>query len=91
MPKRSLKAMSETTHTRQTRTPAGLYAGNREAAGGEYYRAYYRALVSNGASRAGRNRRLEEIKAGRRRARREKWLKGSRSLASVLVNSEALS
>jgi hypothetical protein len=77
----------------QTRTPNGLYAGNTEAvaaSGGEYYRAYYRALVSNGASRAGRNRRLEEIRAERRRARREKWLKGIKSLASVLISSEAV-
>jgi hypothetical protein len=82
--------MSETTNIMQTRTPAGLYAGHTEAASGEYYRAYYRALVSNGASRIERNRRLEEIKAGRRRARREKWLKGIKSLAGVLINSEAM-
>jgi hypothetical protein len=73
-----------------TRTPGGLHAGNTEGAGGDYYRAYYRELVSRGASRAERNRRLEEIKSGRRRARREKWLKGIRSLASVLVSSEAV-
>lgn len=84
--------MIETTSIMNTQTPGGgLQAGNTEGAGGDYYRAYYRELVSRGANRAERNRRLEEIKNGRRRARREKWLKGIRSLASVLISSEAVS
>jgi hypothetical protein len=70
-----------------TLTPAGVHAGNT---GGDYYHAYYRELVTRAASRAERNRRLEVIKAGRRRARREKWLKGLKSLASVLISSEAI-
>jgi|GEM_PF-2850342 len=82
--------MNEATNIMNTRTLAGMRAGNTEAAGGDYYRAYYRELVTRGASRAERSRRLEEIKAERRRARREKWLKGIRSLASVLISSEAV-
>jgi hypothetical protein len=82
--------MIETTNMMNTRTPAGVHAGNTQGAGGNYYHAYYRELVSRGASRAERNRRLEEIKAERRRVRREKWLKGVRSLASVLISSEAV-
>lgn len=83
--------MIETTNIMNTRTPAGLRAGNSEGAGGNYYRDYYREMVSRGANRNERNRRLEEIKAERRRVRRERWLKGIKSLASVLISSEALS
>ncbi|HEV2880684.1 MAG TPA: hypothetical protein VGX24_05195 [Pyrinomonadaceae bacterium] len=83
--------MIETTNIMYTRTPAGVHAGNTErAAGGDYYQAYYRELVSRGASRSERNRRLEAIKTERRRARREKWLREIKSLASVLINSEAV-
>jgi hypothetical protein len=78
--------MIETTNMMNTRASAGAHAGDT---GSEYYRAYYRELVSRGAGRSERNRRLEEIKTGRRRARREKWLKGIKSLASVLISSEA--
>jgi hypothetical protein len=83
--------MIETTNITNTRTPAGMHAGETQGAAGDYYRAYYRELVSSGASRVERNRRLEEIKTERRRARREKWLKSVRSLASVLISSEAVS
>lgn len=77
--------MYETTNTMHTLTPAGVRAGHT---GSGDYHAYYRELVTRAASRAERNRRLEAIKTGRRRARREKWLKGLKSLASVLINSE---
>lgn len=62
----------------------------------DYYRAYYRALVEEHA----RNRRsgeegrrgLEAIKMQRRKARRERWLQGVRSLvAGVLNKSETVS
>jgi hypothetical protein len=78
--------MSDTTNFRHTMTTSGVHAGQ---AGGGYYHAYYRELVTRPASRAERNRRLEMIKAGRRRARREKWLKGLKSPASVLISSDA--
>jgi hypothetical protein len=81
--------MNETTNIMNTRTPAAMRAWNTETAS-DYYRAYYRELVTRGASRVERNRRLEEIKMERRRVRREKWLKGIRSLASVLISSEAV-
>ncbi|HEX8131515.1 MAG TPA: hypothetical protein VF527_20630 [Pyrinomonadaceae bacterium] len=68
---------------------AGMCAGETGGAG-EYYRAYYRELVTKHASRAERNSRLEDIKAERRRARRERWLKGIKSLASGLISSEAV-
>lgn len=42
------------------------------------------ARLQQRAARAERNRRLESIKMERRRARREKWLQGIKSLASVL-------
>ena len=77
--------MYETTNIMHTLTPAGVQAGST---GGSYYQAYYHELVTRAASRAERNRRLEAIKTGRRRARREKWLKGLKSLASVLTSSE---
>ena len=83
--------MTETKNIMNTRTPAGVHAGNTEAAGGDFYRAYYREVVTRGASRTERNRRLEELKAERRRVRRERWLKGIKSLASVLISSEAVS
>jgi hypothetical protein len=79
--------MIETTNIMNTRTLRTMHAGNTEGAGGDYYRAYYRELVTRGAER---NSRLEEIKAERRRVRREKWLKGIKSLASVLISSEAV-
>ena len=82
--------MNEMTNIMNTRSLAGLHAGNTEGAGGDYYQAFYRELVSRGASRAARNRHLEAIKAERRRARREKWLKGIKSLASVLISSEVV-
>jgi hypothetical protein len=74
-----------------TRAVGTIQAGNtRGAGGGDYYRDYYRELVTRGASRIERNQRLEEIKAERRRARRERWLKEIKSLASVLISSEAV-
>ncbi len=79
--------MIETTNIMYTR--ATMIAGGADGAN-NHYRAYYRELVTRGASRAARNSRLEEIKAARRRARREKWLKGIKSLASVLISSEAV-
>ncbi|HEX8632533.1 MAG TPA: hypothetical protein VF703_00110 [Pyrinomonadaceae bacterium] len=82
--------MSETMDNMNTRTRAGVHTGNGHATGGECYRAYYRELVTRGASRTERNHRLEEIKTERRRARREKWLKGIKSLASSLVSPEAV-
>lgn len=82
--------MIKMTNIMHTLTPAGVHAGNTKASGGDYYRDYYRGLVSRGASRIERNRRLEEIKAERRRVRRERWLKGIKSLASVLISSEAV-
>jgi hypothetical protein len=63
---------------------------NTETAG-NYYRAYYRELVTRGGSRVESRRRLEEIKMERRRVRREKWLRGIKSLADVLISSEAMS
>ena len=81
--------MIETTNSTNMRMPAGVPGGAAEGAGGEYYRAYYRELVIRHASRIEQHRRLEEIKAERRRVRREKWLKGVRSLANVLISSEA--
>ena len=83
--------MNETTNMMNGRTHTSLLAGNTEGAGAQYYRAYYRELVARGASRTERGRRLEAIRTERRRARREKWLKGVKSLASVLISSEALS
>jgi hypothetical protein len=83
--------MIETRNIMNTQLLAGAHTGSAEGAGDEYYRAYYRALVSKHASRAERNRRLENIKAERRRARREKWLKTAKSPASVLISSEAMS
>jgi len=82
--------MIETTNMMNTQTLRMIHAGNTEGPGSEYYRAYYRELVTRGASRFESNRRLEEIKAERRRVRREKWLKGIKSLASVLISSEAV-
>jgi hypothetical protein len=82
--------MIETRNIMNTRLLAGGRTGSTEGAGGDYYRAYYREPVSKHASRAERNRRLENIKAERRRARREKWLKAVKSLASVLISSEAV-
>ncbi|HEV2798984.1 MAG TPA: hypothetical protein VGW12_00730 [Pyrinomonadaceae bacterium] len=88
--------MSETTNIlKQQALLVDVSAGSRpqqqQGASREYYNAYYRELVARGASRAERNRRLEAIKTERRRVRREKWLRGIKSLASVLVSSEALS
>ncbi|MCA1568504.1 MAG: hypothetical protein LC803_23220 [Acidobacteria bacterium] len=82
--------MIETTNIMNARTPAGVHAAITGRAGGDYYHAYYRELVSRGASRSERNRGLEGIKTERRRARREKWLKEIKSLASVLISSEAV-
>jgi hypothetical protein len=73
-----------------TRANAGIRAANTAGAGGDYYRSYYSELVSRGASRTERNRRLEEIRTERRRARRERWLKSVKSVASVLISSEAV-
>ena len=82
--------MSETTNKMKTRPPACVHAGgNTESAGGAYYRAYDRELVTSGAGRAERRSRLEIIRTARRRARREKWLKGIKSPASVVVSPEA--
>ncbi|HLL73114.1 MAG TPA: hypothetical protein VK363_16870 [Pyrinomonadaceae bacterium] len=81
--------MYETTNITNTRTPANMRAWNTETAG-DYYRAYYRELVTRGASRVESRRRLEEIKMERRRVRREKWLKGIKSVADVLISSEAM-
>lgn len=50
---------------------------------------YYRALLKQRAERAESNRRLESIKMQRRRARRERWLQGIKSLASVLSQQGA--
>jgi hypothetical protein len=83
--------MIETMNMTNGRTPAGVHAVDTEGAGGNYYHTYYRELVSRGASRSERNRRLEVIKTERRRARRERWLKELKSLASVLISSEAVS
>jgi hypothetical protein len=83
--------MIELTNNMNTWANAGIRAANTTGAGGDYYRTYYRELVTRGASRAERNRRLEEIKTERRRVRRERWLKGIKSLASVLISSEAVS
>ncbi|HEY9402562.1 MAG TPA: hypothetical protein VIQ24_07700 [Pyrinomonadaceae bacterium] len=81
--------MYETTNITNTRTLAAMRAWNTETAG-DYYRTYYRELVTRGASRAESSRRLEEIKMERRRVRREKWLRGIKSLADVLISSEAV-
>jgi hypothetical protein len=83
--------MNETMTMTNRGTHADVHAGSTEGTGGEYYRAYYRELVARGASRTERSRRLEAIKMERSRVRREKWLKGIKSLASVLISSEALS
>ena len=83
--------MIETMNIINARAQETLHAGNTENAGGDYYHAYYRELVTKHARRAERNRRIEAIRAERRRARREKLLKGIKSLASVLVSSEAVS
>jgi 50S ribosomal subunit-associated GTPase HflX len=80
--------MIETTNMTNKRALA-MHAGGTQGAGEEYYRAYYRELVKRHASRTDRNRRLDAIKAERRRARRDKWLKGIKSLAGVLVSQEA--
>jgi hypothetical protein len=80
----------ETTNKMNTRTLASMHAENTEAAAGDYYRAYYRELVTRGAGRAERRSRLEIIRMERRRARREKWLRGIKSLASVVVGPEAV-
>ncbi len=73
--------MNETMHITNQRTQAG----------GDYYRAYYQELVARHASRVESSRRLAAIKTERRRLRREKWLRSVKSLASVLISSEALS
>ena len=84
--------MIETTNKMNTQPPACVHAGeNAEGAGGAYYRAYYRELVMRGAGRAERRSRLEIIRTERRRARREKWLRGIKSLASVVIGPEAVS
>ena len=83
--------MSETTNKMNTRPLACVHAGgNTQGAGGAYYRAYYRELVTRGAGRAERRSRLEIIRTALRRARREKWLKGIKSPASVVVSPEAV-
>jgi hypothetical protein len=83
--------MSETTNKMNTRPPARVHAGEHtEGAAGTYYRAYYRELVTRGAGRAERRSRLEIIRTARRRARREKWLREIKSLASVVVGPEAV-
>ncbi|HZH30096.1 MAG TPA: hypothetical protein VEY11_04990 [Pyrinomonadaceae bacterium] len=82
--------MIELMNSMNTRATACIRAANTAGAGGDYYRAYYRKLVARGASRTGRNRRLEEIKTERRRVRRERWVKGIKSLASVLISSEVV-
>ncbi len=85
--------MDETTNMAKRQTLVAVHAGSRwdESTASEYYRAYYRELVARGASRTEGSRRLEAIKTERRRARRERWLKGIKSLASVLISTEALS
>ena len=89
--------MIETTNTTGTRSTA-TYAGRNERPGdreheqrarAEYYRAYYRALVEENAARSEGRRGLEAIKRQRRRARREKWLQGMKSLANVLSHHGA--
>lgn len=82
--------MTSATNMTKTRAQA-MQAGDNAQQGGDYYRAYYRELVTRHASRAESSRRLEALKAGRRRARRERWLKGLKSLAGVLVSQEAAS
>ena len=82
--------MIETMNSMNTRALATIHAGNAEDAGGQFYRAYYLELVLRGANRVERNRRLEEIKVERRRVRREKWLKGIKSLAGGLISSETV-
>ena len=69
--------MSETTNMMNMRPPAEAYAGHAGDAGAEYYRAYYRELVAGHANLIESGRRLDVIKAERRRARREKCLRGS--------------
>ena len=93
--------MIETTKTTGTRALA-IHAGQNEyrrdycererQARADYYRAYYRALVEEHASRSGKQRGgLDSVKKRRRRARRGKWLQGMRSLVvGVLNKSEAL-
>ncbi|HEX8457075.1 MAG TPA: hypothetical protein VF656_07250 [Pyrinomonadaceae bacterium] len=86
--------MSETTNSLKRPALVAVSMASRPQAAGasrEYYDAYYRELVARGASRTERNRRLEVIKTERRRVRREKWLRGIKSLASVLAGSEAVS
>lgn len=85
--------MNETTKTTKRQALVTVQAGSTwdESTASEYYRAYYRELVARGASRTERGRRLEAIKTERRRVRRERWLKGVKSLASVLISTEALS
>lgn len=74
---------------------ANLKSGQQEqqqqqGANVEYFRAYYCALVTKGAERIERNRHLEAIKTGRRKARRERWLQSIKSLANVLSGAEAV-
>jgi hypothetical protein len=89
--------MIETTNTAGTR-PTAIHAGHNDRSGhdtheqrahADYYRAYYRALVEENASRSEGRRGLEAIKMQRRRARREKWLQGIKSLASALSHPGA--
>ncbi|HZG53288.1 MAG TPA: hypothetical protein VEZ40_14250 [Pyrinomonadaceae bacterium] len=82
--------MSETMDNLNARTRASVHTGNGHATGGERHRADDRESATRGASRTERNHRLEEIKTGRRRARREKWLKGIKSPGSSLVRPEAV-
>jgi hypothetical protein len=93
---------SNTTGTRSTAIHAGRNgrAGqdthkdthedtHEQRAHADYYRAYYRALVEENASRSEGRRGLEAIKMQRRRARRERWLQGIKSLAGVLSHHGA--
>jgi len=69
---------------------AELKSEPEQGANVEYYRAYYCALVTKSFKSMEHNRRLEAIKMGRRKERREKWLQSIRSLASVLSSMKVV-
>jgi hypothetical protein len=82
---------SQVIHGGLSECPRDYY--NERRARADYYRAYYRALVEEHASRGEKQRGgLDSIKMRRRRERRAKWLQGMRSLVvGVLNKSEASS
>lgn len=99
-----MRAMTETTNTTADTHALAIHAGHSEWPGdyrdahaasmrADYYRAYYRALVEEHARRRnddGRQGGLDAIKMRRRKARRERWLQGVKSLVVVVLNkSEA--